>query len=167
MNIDDLNDEQDTLKDKSDIFDLFKAGIKNNPCDIDKEISIQELFSSSKLKGIDDKIDINFPKLHEIINASIRKAFEKREIKTTNNRLRQLESELINVKKELNEYKNNEKVIMINTMTNKEAKKTILDLYKSGEVYYYSDIVNKTNLDLRQVVKICNGLEKQGVLVHG
>lgn len=52
--------------------------------------------------------------------------------------------------------------ITLRDISRKQARKEILDLFKSGETLYYSDIAERLRLDLKMVVDICNELEKQG-----
>ncbi len=116
-------------------IDLLKeVAQENDPmqidtCEIDKKESIKELSSNLQFKGITEGTNIDFVKLGLFINKSVRKAVEKIELKVSNERLKQLEMELISVKNELDLYKKNKKIIMIKKMSRKEAKKNIFNLY--------------------------------------
>ena len=70
--------------------------------------------------------------------------------------------ELEHIKQKLLELENREKVIVLREITREEAKKDIEQLFKSGRVFYYSDIVKELKLDLETVVDICNELQESG-----
>jgi len=55
-----------------------------------------------------------------------------------------------------------EKVMTLRELSKSEAQREILNLFESGNTFYYSDIAGKLNLDLELVVDICNELEKAG-----
>ncbi len=55
-----------------------------------------------------------------------------------------------------------EKVIELRTISRKEAKQEILDLFQGGETLYYSDLANRLRIDLPLVVEICQELGKEG-----
>ncbi len=53
-------------------------------------------------------------------------------------------------------------VIELRTISRKEAKQEILNLFQSGETLYYSDLAERLRIDLPLVVEICQELEKEG-----
>jgi len=58
-------------------------------------------------------------------------------------------------------------VIKLRKVTREDAKSEIMELYKkSPEPLYYSDIIEKLNLDLELVVEIANELEKEGLIEY-
>lgn len=80
------------------------------------------------------------------------------------NKLNELQKEVIGLKGEIQNIKKKEKVIVINSISTKQAKKNIQELFNSGEVIYYSDIVEKLGIELKMVVKICNELIRDGII---
>ena len=71
-----------------------------------------------------------------------------------------LERKLAQVEQRLAELEAKEKVIVLKEITKEEAKEEIRQLFASGRTFYYSDIVQKLQLDLETVVDICNELRK-------
>ncbi len=69
-----------------------------------------------------------------------------------------LEAEVAELKASLT----GEVVIELRTITRKEAKQEILDLFQSGETLYYSDLAKRLRIDLPLVVEICQELGKEG-----
>ena len=57
-----------------------------------------------------------------------------------------------------------EKVIDLREITKEEAKDEIIDLFATGEIFYYSDIAFRLRLDLEMVVDICQKLEDEGAI---
>ena len=45
-----------------------------------------------------------------------------------------------------------------------EARQAILGLFQANEAYYYSDIAERLNLSLEQVVAVCDELERDGCI---
>lgn len=57
-----------------------------------------------------------------------------------------------------------EKVIILREITAEEARAEIIDLFATGETFYYSDIADRLRLDLEMVVEICHGLEEEDMI---
>lgn len=55
-------------------------------------------------------------------------------------------------------------VIVLRTIDRDQAKQEILDLFESGETFYFSDIVERLRLDLPVVTELCRELIKEGEL---
>lgn len=54
-----------------------------------------------------------------------------------------------------------EAVIELRTISRKDAKQEILDLFQGGETLYYSDLAKRLRIDLPLVVEICQELGKE------
>ena len=57
-----------------------------------------------------------------------------------------------------------EKVIVLREITVEEARAEIIDLFATGETFYYSDISERLRIDLEMVVDICRELQQEGVI---
>ncbi len=55
-----------------------------------------------------------------------------------------------------------QKTIVLREITREEAKSEIEDLFKKGDILYYSDISEQLRIDLELVVEICEELIKEG-----
>ncbi|MBI4338732.1 MAG: hypothetical protein HY680_02120 [Chloroflexi bacterium] len=55
-----------------------------------------------------------------------------------------------------------EEVIVLRTISRDDAKKEIQQLFNSGEILFYSDIVHRLSLDLPLVVELCQELIEEG-----
>ena len=55
-----------------------------------------------------------------------------------------------------------EEVIVLRTISRKQAKREIKELFQSGETLYYSDIAERLRIDLPLVVEICQELGSEG-----
>lgn len=75
-----------------------------------------------------------------------------------------LQEELEQIKQRLLELENREKVMVFRDITREEAKKEIQQLFQSGRILYYSDIVKELKIDLETVVDICNELMESGAV---
>ena len=47
-------------------------------------------------------------------------------------------------------------------MTKKELKQAIRELFSNGQTFYYSDIAEQLDVDLKSVVDVCRELQKDG-----
>ena len=54
--------------------------------------------------------------------------------------------------------------MIIKEITREKAREEILQLFRTGDTLYYSDIVKKLNIDLEIVVDICTELHEQKVI---
>lgn len=57
-----------------------------------------------------------------------------------------------------------ERVIVLRSISKEEAKQEILALFQDGQVHDYGEIAETLRLDLQTVVDLCNELEKGGVI---
>ena len=57
-----------------------------------------------------------------------------------------------------------EKVLVLRSITREQAKDDMRELFKTGRVLYYSDVVEELGIDLRSVVEICDELKGDGEL---
>lgn len=73
-------------------------------------------------------------------------------------RVAALEAEVAELRASLTD----EEVIELRTISRKEAKQEILDLFQSGETLFYSGLAERLRIDLPLVVEICQELEKEG-----
>ncbi len=81
-------------------------------------------------------------------------------VKALEQRVRSLEQQLAALSEDAPE------VVVLRTVTRKQAKKEILSLFAGGGTWYYSDVARELKLDLEQVVEICNELlEEQEIMV--
>lgn len=56
----------------------------------------------------------------------------------------------------------NGRVIVLRSVDRDQAKREILELFRSGETLYYSDISERLRIDLVLVVEICQELGEEG-----
>ena len=56
------------------------------------------------------------------------------------------------------------KVIELREVTKDEAKAEIIDLFATGETFYYSDIFERLRIDYEMVVDICSELQQEGAI---
>ena len=56
------------------------------------------------------------------------------------------------------------KVIELREVTKDEARAEIIDLFATGETFYYSDIFERLRIDLEMVVEICHELQEEDVI---
>ena len=57
-----------------------------------------------------------------------------------------------------------ERVMVLRDVPREQAKQEVRELFKTGRVLYYSDVVEELRLDLRSVVEICTELKEGGEL---
>ena len=55
-------------------------------------------------------------------------------------------------------------VIELREVTKDEARAEIIDLFATGETFYYSDIFERLRIDLEMVVEICHELQEEDVI---
>jgi len=73
-------------------------------------------------------------------------------------RLEELERRLSRVEEILPE----QKVVVIRSVSEEEARAEIRQMFSTGRTLYYSDIAEDLGLDLRTVVRICEELRSEG-----
>ena len=56
------------------------------------------------------------------------------------------------------------KVIELREVTKDEARAEIIDLFATGETFYYSDIFERLRIDFDMVVDICRELQQEGAI---
>ena len=81
-------------------------------------------------------------------------------------RIKELEAQVVALQEQLslNEASSPERVIVLRTISEEEAKAEIIDLFATGETLYYSDISERLRIDLPVVVEICRELEAAGAI---
>jgi hypothetical protein len=75
-----------------------------------------------------------------------------------------LKQELLELHERIASLEKKEEMLLIRDIPRKQAKQEIVKLLKSGKSYYYSEIVEKLQLDLELVVDICSELMGNGEL---
>jgi hypothetical protein len=76
-----------------------------------------------------------------------------------------LRKEINAIKQQLDELSRKipeEKVIVLRGISREEAKQEIRELFTDDRTFYYSDIAEELQLDLKLVVEICHELEETG-----
>ncbi len=56
------------------------------------------------------------------------------------------------------------KVIELREVSKEEARAEIIDLFATGETFYYSDIFERLRIDFDMVVDICRELQREGAI---
>lgn len=82
------------------------------------------------------------------------------ELDALQERLRTLEELVV----KLGQGRAEERVIVLRTLSQDEAKGEILKLFKEGGIHDYGEIAETLRLDLPLVVNICNELEQEGMI---
>jgi hypothetical protein len=78
--------------------------------------------------------------------------------RSINKRIESLEEKM----KSIEEILPQKKTIILREITREDAKVEIEELFKRGNILYYSDIAEKLRIDLELVVEICEELVKEG-----
>ena len=81
-------------------------------------------------------------------------------------RIKELEAQVAALQEQLALYEASspERVILLRTISEEEAKAEIIGLFATGETLYYSDISERLRIDLPVVVEICRELEAAGAI---
>ena len=80
------------------------------------------------------------------------------EIKVLKGKVASLEAQVRSLEASVQEGE----LIVLRTVTRKQAKREIHDMFRSGQTLYYSDISRRLRIELPLVVEICHQLEQEG-----